>query len=182
MDRPLNQWMTDNILTLKAIRRKNELIWRKTRITMNFNMYYDSCMTMKNAISIRKAELMEQRVINCEGDPNKLFSLINSLVGSKKITVLPEYTSSFTLASSINMFFIEKIHKIKMEFRRLEACLPAYDIDTIMHLYNAVFDTIQPLSCDVLASIIHKLNRTTCGLDPFPTQLSEHKIRKLYGC
>ena len=31
--------------------------------------------------------------------------------------------------------------------------------------------TFQPLSCDVLASIIHKLNRTTCGLDPFPTKL-----------
>ena len=31
VDRPLNEWMTDNILALKAIRRKNELIWRKTR-------------------------------------------------------------------------------------------------------------------------------------------------------
>ena len=28
VDRPLNKWMTDNILALKAIRRKNELIWR----------------------------------------------------------------------------------------------------------------------------------------------------------
>ena len=36
---------------------------------------------------------------------------------------------------------------------------------------TAVFDTFQPLSCDILASIIHKLKRTTCGLDPFPTQL-----------
>ena len=45
------------------------------------------------------------------------------------------------------------------------------DIDTIMHVCTAVFDTFQPLSCDVLASIIHKLNRTTCGLDPFPTKL-----------
>ena len=61
-----------------------------------------------------------------------------------------------------------------MEFPLLEACLPAYsfvDIDTIMPVYTAVFDTFQPLSCDVLASIIHKLNRTTCGLDPFPTKL-----------
>ena len=96
---------------------------------------------------------MEQRVINCEGDQKKLFSLIHSLFGSKKITVLPEYTSSFTLASSINMFFIEKIHKIKMEFPLLEACLPAYsfvDIDTIIPVCTAVFDTFQPLSCDVL--------------------------------
>ena len=131
-------------------------------------------MAVKKAISIRKAELMEQKVINCEGDQKKLFSLIHSLFGSKKITVLPEYTSSFTLASSINMFFIEKIHNIKMEFPLLEACLPAYsfvDIDTIMPVCTAVFDTFLPLSCDVLASIIHKLNRTTCGLDPFPTKL-----------
>ena len=151
MDRPLNEWMTDNILALKAIRRKNELIWRKTRITIN--IYCDSCMAVKKAISIRKAELMEQSVINCEGDKKKLFSLIYSLFGSKKITVLPEYTSSFTLASSINMFFIDKIHNIKMEFPLLEACLPAYsfvDIDTIMPVCTAVFDTFQPLSCDFL--------------------------------
>ena len=71
--------MTDNILALKAIRRKNELICRKTCITINFNTNYDSCMTVKKAISKRKAEPMDQRVINCEGDQKKLFSLIHSL-------------------------------------------------------------------------------------------------------
>ena len=40
-----------------------------------------------------------------------------------------------------------------------------------MPVCTAFFDTFQPLSCDVLASIIHKLNKTTCGLDPFPTKL-----------
>ena len=42
VDRPLNEWMTNNILAMKAIRRKNELIWRKTRITINFNIYYNN--------------------------------------------------------------------------------------------------------------------------------------------
>ena len=50
----------------------------------NFNIYYDSCMAVKNAISQRKAELMEQRVTNCEGDQMKLFSLIHALFGSLK--------------------------------------------------------------------------------------------------
>ena len=61
-----------------------------------------------------------------------------------------------------------------MEFPLLEACLTAYsfvDIDTIMPVCNAVFDTFQPLSCDGLASTTHKLNRTTCVSDPFPTKL-----------
>ena len=46
----------------------------------------------------------QQLVAGSEGDQKKLFSLIHSLLGSKKNTVLPEYTSSFTLASTINMF------------------------------------------------------------------------------
>ena len=56
-----------------------------------------------------------------------------------------------------------------MKFPLLEACLPAYsfvDIDTKMPVCTAFFDTFQPLFCDVLVSIIHKLNRTT-----FPTKL-----------
>ena len=107
---------------------------------------------------------MEQRVIDCEGDQKKLFSLIHSLLGSKKNTVLPAYTSSFTLASTINMFFIDKISTIKMEFPLLEACLPMYsfvDIDIIMPACTTVFDTFHPLSCDVLSSLISKLNKTT---------------------
>ena len=51
VDRLLNEWMTDDILTLKAIRRKNELLWRKTRTTINFDIYYDSCKAVKKAIS-----------------------------------------------------------------------------------------------------------------------------------
>ena len=40
-----------------------------------------------------------------------------------------------------------------------------------MPVCTAVFDTFQPLSCDVLSSLISKLNKTTCVLDPFPTKL-----------
>ena len=58
--RPLNEWLTGDILTLKAIRRKNELIWQKTRTTINFDIYYDICKAVKKAISKRKSELMNK--------------------------------------------------------------------------------------------------------------------------
>ena len=61
-----------------------------------------------------------------------------------------------------------------MEFPLLDACLPVYsfvDIVIIMPACTAVFDTFHPLSCDVLSSLISKLNKTTCVLDPFPTKL-----------
>ena len=45
------------------------------------------------------------------------------------------------------------------------------DIDILMPACTAVFDTFHPLSCDVLSSLIRKLNKTTCVLDLFPTKL-----------
>ena len=66
----------------------------------------------KTNIPKRKSELKEQTVNDCEGDQNKCFSLIHYLLGSKKITVLPEYISSPSLASTIHMFFIENINTI----------------------------------------------------------------------
>ena len=122
---------------------------------------------------------MEHNVINCEGDQRKLFSLIHSLLNIKMLVVKRSQCCQNILALLLwhlqsTCFLLRKIHNIKMEFPLLEACLPAYsfvDIYTIMPVCTVVFDTFQPLSWDVLASIIHKLNRTTCGLDPFPTQL-----------
>ena len=107
----------------------------------------------------------------------KMFSLIHSLLGNKKNTVLPEYTRIYLLFyfGIYNKYvFIDKINTIKMEFSLLEACLPVYsfvDIDIIMPACTAVFDTFRPLSCDVLSSLIGKLNKTTCVIDQFQTKL-----------
>ena len=92
VDIPLNEWMTDNNLALKAIRCKNELIWRKTHITLTFNIYDDSGMAVKKrAISKRKAELIEQvfirenmifQILECQGIfiIFKLVTFINKLM------------------------------------------------------------------------------------------------------
>ena len=83
MDSSLNEWITDNILALKAIRRKNELIWRKTRITINTDVYYDSRIAVeKKNISKRKSELMEQSVNDCEDDQTKCLLLSFHLASS----------------------------------------------------------------------------------------------------
>ena len=119
---------------------------------------------------------MEQCVINCEGDQKKLFSLIHSLFGSRKITVLPEYTSSFTLASSINMFLLRKliISKWNFLFWYLEACLPAYsfvDIDTIMPVCTAVLTHFNQFLVMFWRVLFYKMNKTTCGLGSFSNKI-----------
>ena len=50
VDRPMNDWMTDDILVLKALRRKYESLSRKTRLTVHFDMYSESCMAVKKQL------------------------------------------------------------------------------------------------------------------------------------
>ena len=60
-----------------------------------------------------------------------------------------------------------------MEFPLLKACLLVesfVDIDIIIPACAAVFDTFHPLYCYDLSILIHKLNKATCVLYPFPTK------------
>ena len=49
VDSPMNDWMTHDILVLKALRRKYESLWRKTRLTVHFDMYSEICMAVKKS-------------------------------------------------------------------------------------------------------------------------------------
>ena len=76
VERPMNDWMTDDILVLKALRRKYESLWRKTHHTVHFDMYSESCMDVKTEISNRKSEILQKKMSDCNGDQKKLFKLL----------------------------------------------------------------------------------------------------------
>ena len=48
VERPMNDWMTDDILVLKARRRKYESLWRKTRLTVHFDNIFRKLYGCKN--------------------------------------------------------------------------------------------------------------------------------------
>ena len=166
--------MTDNILALKKICRQREKIWRQSPIPINYDLYYESCEAVKNAIKDSKTVTIQNKINDCKGDQKKKFKIIDSLLGRKKQQVLPEYTCSFSLATMINTFFVEKIDSIRAEFPLLEPTLQPYsftDIDSIMPNCDIIFDHFEQLTRDDLIKIISVMNKTTCVSDPFPTKL-----------
>ena len=56
VERTMNDWMTDDSLVLKTLRRKYESLWRKTRLTVHFDMYSGRCMDVNTAISKSKSD------------------------------------------------------------------------------------------------------------------------------
>ena len=65
VERPLNDWMTDNILALKKICRQREKIWRQSPITINYDLYYESCEAVKNAIKHSKTVTIQNKINDC---------------------------------------------------------------------------------------------------------------------
>ena len=126
VEKPMIDWMTDDILVLKALRRKYESLWRKTRLTVHFDIYSESCMDVKTAISNSKSEILQKKISDYNGDQKKLFKIVDTLLGRNKQTTLPKYDSPLTMASVMNNFFIDKIYNIRAEFPLLEANLPCY--------------------------------------------------------
>ena len=62
----------------------------------------------------------------------KLFGILDSFIGRKKHSVLPDYDSPAILTSRLNSFFIDNIDLIKAEFPvLLEADLPPYSVHSI---------------------------------------------------
>ena len=100
VERPMNDWITDNFLALKKIRRKYESIWRRTRLTILFDLYKESCKAVKHAITESKAKITQQKISDCNGDQKKLYKIVDPLLGKNKITVLPEYSDPAILASN----------------------------------------------------------------------------------
>ena len=74
VDRSMNDWMTDDILVLKALRRKYASLWRKTRVTIHFDMYSESCMAVKKTISKSKSVILLKKISDSNSDQKKNFS------------------------------------------------------------------------------------------------------------
>ena len=101
---------------------------------------------------------------------------------AKHITLLtlPKYDSPLTMASVMNIFFIDKIDNIRAEFPLLEANLPCYSflsMDSIMPIYTTTlyhFDRVFD------PELISGMNKTTCSSDPFPTRLLMSHLYAIY--
>ena len=161
-------------LVLKALRRKYGSLWRKTRLTVHIDMFSESCMAVKTAISKSKSVILQKKISDCNGDQKKLFKIVDTLLGRNKEATLPKYDSPLTMAPVMNTFFIDKIDNIRAEFPLLEANLPSYSflsMDSIMSMCPTGLYHFDPVTDTELFKIISCMHKTTCSSDPFPTRL-----------
>ena len=130
-------------------------------------------MAVKYAIDENKTQTIHKRITDSNGDQKKLFNIIKTLLGRQKKLVLPDYSDPITLASTFNMYFIDRL-RTSMQFPLLESSLPPYSfgsMDSIMPTCANLFDRFTMITSEELIKIVSVMNKTTCSSDPFPSKL-----------
>ena len=138
-------------------------------------MFIALCLILKNLIHGETEQFFKKQNSNCGGDQNKLFGIVNSLLGHGKKALLPQHDDFLTLARLFNEFLITKIDNIRHEFPILEQDLP---FPSSIY-FNVILDVnlessltyFQHTKIDEVNVLLSKMNKTTCMFDPFPTRL-----------
>ena len=87
--------------------------------------------------------------------------------------MLPDYNNPIFLASTFNMFFIDKIANIRAEFPLLESSLPPYSFESMDYIFpycTVLFESFTMITSEELINIVSAMNKTTCSSDPFPSK------------
>ena len=119
-------------------------------------------MTVKYTIDENKTQTIHKRITDSNDDQKKLFNIIKTLLGRQKKLVLPDYSDPITLASTFNMYFIDKIANIRAEFTLLESSLPPYSfgsMDSIMPTCAILFNRFTMITSEELIKIVYVMNR-----------------------
>ena len=58
------------MMLLKTIRRQREKNWRQSPITINYELYYERCQAVKNAIKDSKTVTIQNKINDCKATRN----------------------------------------------------------------------------------------------------------------
>ena len=111
--RPTAPWYSEEIRIEKSKRRKLECHWRRTRLTIDREIYVQQCNTVNTLISSSKKEFYSSIIIENKSDPRVLFSCFDKMVNRKSEKMLPHFKDPSELADRFADFFVEKISRIR---------------------------------------------------------------------
>ena len=108
---PKVHWFSDDVKTAKHKMRRRERLWRKYKTHKLWLAFKDARCDYKSALYAAKTAVISDKVISCGKDSQKLYSLVNNLLGRGKQNCLPDCDSDADLANDFATFFFAESGK-----------------------------------------------------------------------
>src|SRR3989454_2107269 len=105
-------FITDDILKGKTKRSRLETIYRRNKTPANKANFKNQARFLTKLITASRRSYFRNLISNCNAQPKKLWSALDSLLSRKPPPCLPTFTDPSQLASSFLNFFGDKITKL----------------------------------------------------------------------
>ena len=110
-----------------------------------------------------KRDVISSKVMDCGKDTQKLYVLVNNLLGTRKAKNLPSTDSPEELAENFANFFFEKVEKNWQELNSYSKYIPPFR-------ETPEFNFV-PMTKKEVLYIIRGMPAKHCNLDPIPSQV-----------
>ena len=156
-------WFTDDVRDAKRQMRRWERIWHKYKSEELWTAFCVARSHYKRMLYSAKRDVISSKVMDCGKDTQKLYALVNNLLGTRKENSLPSRDSPEELAENFANFFFEKVEKIWQE-------LSSYSKYVQLERETPEFNFV-PMTKKEVLSIIRGMPAKYCDLDPIPSQV-----------
>ena len=128
--RPNTKWYTEELRTAEQDRRKAERKMRKSKLTVDIQIYREKCNSVSNLLLKTKKQYLSDKIEEIGNDSKHLFKLTNNIMGKTKETILPSIDDQHQLANRFGRFFLGKIDNIRNDLSSTRGSSPNdFDID-----------------------------------------------------
>ena len=187
----------------KRERRRAEAKWRRTRLTIDKDLFRAAKTATNKAIPLAKSTSVRETTATNKGNSKDLWKIVNGITKSATSTsTLPEHSQKSELAERFNVFFKQKISKIRKDLDKddITEMPPAQPKTQVSVLTNFPPATIQvsvltnfppatiqvsvltnfpPATIQEVKEVVMKAPNKSCSLDPIPTSLVKSCIDEL---
>ena len=165
--RPKVPWMNAEVRSQKVIVRNREKIWKKYGQDHQWLALQRERKRYRSMINYYRTNAMTSKILECDKDSKKLYSLISNITGTKVLNPMPEHTDDEELANDFASFFIDKIDKIREEQKDLSL----FDTSNLKRDSDNNITKWNTPSLEYVRNIVKSMKNKQCDLDLIPTSL-----------
>ena len=178
--RPVNAWITDEILLSKRKKRQLERRWRRNRTDSNRSRLNAQVHLCNRLMTKAKKNYYTNLVSGNITNPGKLLDTMKYILHKNTNNILPDSSCNTKLASSFNDFFISGIAKIRDTLMSAKSDSNIHPEPTPPAAPNPLL-TFTQISESNVSKLIRSSPSKSCDLDPCPTQIVKDSADILAG-
>ena len=167
---PNAPWFDKEYANLRKLRRKAEKKFRRSGLDTDKKVYLALRKEAINTSFDKKKKLVTKKLE--QGSSKTLYAVVNELIDNKKEVVLPKSDSDVDLANQFQVFFKEKIEKIRASFTPTSKSVVQKEVNPDLQKLAK----FAPTNADEIRNIVKSFRIKCSPEDPIPADLLSSDI------